>query len=214
MKTTVLAAVLVLGVSAFAADESGFVPIFNGKDLTGWRMLGAKGRGYLVDPDGTLECAAGGGGNLLTEKEYANFILRFEFKLTPGANNGVGIRAPMGGDVAYTGMEIQILDDQHERYKGWLRPEQHHGAVYDLIPARTGFRKPVGEWNSEEILVDGRHIRITLNEVILLDTSLDIVREPEKLEKHPGLKRTSGHVGFLGHDDQLWFRNVRIKELP
>jgi hypothetical protein len=187
--------------------------LFNGKDLKGWRLLDSHGKGYVVNPDGTLECAAGGGGRLLTEKEYANFILRFDFKLTKGANNGVGIRTPFEGDAAYVGMEIQILDDQDEQYKSWLKPEQHHGSVYGMIPARTGFRKPVGEWNSEEIMVHGRHIKVTLNDVILIDTSLDIVREPAVLAEHPGIKRSTGHVGFLGHDAQLWFRNVRLKEL-
>jgi hypothetical protein len=213
VKKILLAAVLVFSSAAFAADEAGFVPLFNGKDLKGWRLMDGAGKGYVVNGDGTLECPPGGGGRLLTEKEYSDFVFRFEFKLTKGANNGVGIRTPFEGDAAYAGMEIQILDDQDEQYKGWLRPEQHHGSVYDMIPARTGFRKPLGDWNSEEIYVKGRHIRVTLNGVILVDTSLDIVREPEVLKKHPGLARTSGHVGFLGHNSQLWFRNVRIKAL-
>lgn len=215
MKSSWLAlpAVVLFAFGAAAADEPGFVSIFNGKDLTGWRLVGGKGRGYVVDADQTIECTPGGGGKLLTEKEYSNFILRFDFKLTPAANNGVGIRAPFEGDAAYVGMEIQILDDENPEYKGWLRPEQYHGSVYGLIPARTGFRKPVGEWNSEEISVDGPNIRVTVNGVIILQTSLDIIREPELLKKHPGVRRTNGHVGFLGHDSQLWFRNIRIKEL-
>lgn len=208
-----ITAALMFACGATAGNEAGFVSIFNGKDLTGWRLVNGKGRGYVVDADHTLECPADGGGNLLSEKEYSNFILRFDFKLTPGANNGVGIRAPFEGDAAYQGMEIQILDDEDPQYKGWLRPEQHHGSVYDLIPARVGFRKPVGEWNSEEIYANGPHIRVTVNGVIILDSSLDIIREPEVLKKHPGVRRTSGHVGFLGHGSQLWFRNIRIKQL-
>lgn len=161
-----------------------------------------------------LVCPAEGGGNLFTEKEYANFILRFEFRMEPGGNNGVGIRAPLQGDPAYQGMEIQILDDQHPKYKGWLKPEQHHGSIYDVIPARTGFLKPAGEWNEEEIMADGRRIRVTLNGVIIVDVNLDIVREPQVLKRHPGLLRTSGHIGFLGHGTRVEFRNIRIKELP
>jgi hypothetical protein len=111
-------------------------------------------------------------------------------------------------------MEIQILDDGHEMYRGKIRPEQHHGSVYGMIPARTGFLKPAGEWNSEEIVADGRRIRVTLNEVIILDASLDIVREPAVLAKHPGIKRTSGHIGLLGHSSLVEFRNLRIKPLP
>ena len=127
--------------------------------------LGATGPGYVVQ-DGEIICPAEGGGNLFTEKEYSNFAFRFEFKLTPGANNGIGIRAPYEGDAAYKGMEIQILDDSDPKYKGVIKPEQYHGSVYQVIPARTGFRKPVGEWNEEEIMADGRRIRVTLNNVI------------------------------------------------
>jgi hypothetical protein len=119
----------------------------------------------------------------------------------------------MGGDAAYQGIEIQVLDDTHEQYKGWLKPEQHTGSVYDVIPARTGFQKPAGEWNSEEILYEGRRIRITLNGAIILDNDLSIVKEPEVLKKHPGLARTTGHIAFLGHGTKVEFRNIRIKRL-
>jgi hypothetical protein len=193
--------------------EPGFTPLFDGKSLKGWILVGGRGPGYVVE-NGILVCPAEGGGNLFTEKEYSNFILRFEFRMEPGANNGVGIRAPLQGDAAYQGMEIQILDDQHPKYKGWIKPEQHHGSIYDVIPARTGFLKPAGEWNEEEIMADGRHIRVTLNGVIILDVNLDIVREPAVLKRHPGLLRTSGHIGFLGHGTRVEFRNIRIKELP
>ena len=208
----VLAAVL--GSAAFAAaDEAGFTPLFDGSTLKGWKLMNGHGPGYVA-ADGKIVCPADGGGNLFTEKEYANFVFRFEFLLTPGANNGIGIRAPYEGDAAYKGMEIQILDDSDGVYKGKIRPEQYHGSVYDVIPARTGYRRPVGEWNEEEITAKGRRITVVLNGVIILDASLDMVREPKVLEKHPGLARSSGHVGFLGHGSQVEFRNIRIKELP
>ena len=110
-------------------------------------------------------------------------------------------------------MEIQILDDGDDVYKGKIQPEQYHGSVYDMIPARTGYRKPVGEWNEEEIVANGRRIKVTLNGVIILDADLDIVKEAKVLARHPGLA-FAGHVGFLGHGTQVEFRNVRIKELP
>jgi hypothetical protein len=198
---------------ASAADDPGFTPLFDGKTLTGWKLINGHGPGY-VPADGKIVCPADGGGNLFTEKEYANFVFRFEFLLTPGANNGIGIRAPYEGDAAYKGMEIQILDDSDAMYTGKIRPEQYHGSVYDTIPARTGFRKPVGEWNQEEITAKGRRITVILNGVIILDADLGMVREPKVLEKHPGLARTSGHIGFLGHGSHVEFRNIRIKQLP
>ncbi len=195
------------------ANEKGFVTLFDGKGLSGWKLVRGRGPGYVVK-DGVLICPADGGGNLLTEKEYSNFVFRFEFKTEPGGNNGVGIRAPIEGDAAYQAMEIQILDDGHERYKGKIKSEQHHGSVYDVIPARTGFLKPAGEWNEEEIMANGSHIRVTLNGVIILDADLKNVREEAVLKKHPGLKNKSGYIGFLGHGSLIEFRNIRIKALP
>lgn len=206
-------ALVLLLPAVYGADEAGFTSLFDGKNLNGWKLVGGHGPGYVVQ-DGKIVCPADGGGNLFTEKEYGNFAFRFEFRLTPGANNGVGIRAPYEGDAAYQGMEIQILDDGDAMYKGKIRPEQYHGSVYDAIPARTGFRKPVGEWNEEEIVADGRRIKVTLNGVIILDANLDIVKEPAVLAHHPGLARKTGHIGFLGHGTLVEFRNVRVKELP
>jgi hypothetical protein len=208
-----IAALLLTIPLAFGATEAGFKPLFDGKTLNGWKLIGGHGPGYIVK-DGKIVCPADGGGNLFTEKEYGNFAFRFEFLLTKGANNGVGIRAPFEGDAAYKAMEIQILDDGDQQYKGQIRPEQYHGSVYGVIPARTGFRKPLGQWNEEEILVNGRHIKVTLNGVIILDANLDMVKEPAVLAEHPGLANKAGHVGFLGHGSYVEFRNVRIKALP
>jgi hypothetical protein len=194
------------------SDEKGFVALFDGKSLNGWKLARGHGPGYVVK-DGTIVCPADGGGNLFTEKEYSNFVFRFEFKTSPGGNNGVGIRAPFEGDAAYQGMEIQILDDGHEMYKGKIKSEQHHGSVYDLIPARTGYLKPAGEWNQEEIMAQDNRIRVTLNGVIILDADLGIVREEAALKKHPGIKNKTGHIGFLGHGSLVEFRNIRVKAL-
>jgi 3-keto-disaccharide hydrolase len=194
-----------------AADADGFVPLFNGKDLSGW--IGNV-TGYVPEADGKLVCVPGRGkGNLYTAKEYANFVLRFEFKLTPGANNGLGIRAPTEGDAAYVGMEIQILDDSAEVYKD-IQPWQHHGSIYNVVAAKPGHLKPVGEWNREEVTADGRHVVVKLNGATIVDANLDDVKDPKTLAHHPGLARKTGHIGFLGHGSPLAFRNIRIKELP
>jgi hypothetical protein len=207
-----LACILLLASAAMAADEPGFVPLFDGKSLSGWTLIGGEGRGYVVE-NGAIVCPADGGGNLFTKREYGNFAFRFEFLLDPAANNGIGIRAPLEGNAAYQGMEIQILDDHHEVYRAKIRPEQYHGSVYGVIPARTGFLKPAGQWNSEEIKANGRRITVTLNGVIILDNDLGIVREPQVLKEHPGLLRAQGHIGFLGHGSRVVFRNIRVKPL-
>lgn len=209
----ICAALLALAASPLiGADEPGFVSLFDGKSLNGWKLVGGRGPGYVVE-NGVIVCPADGGGNLLTEREYANFVLRFEYRMEPGGNNGVGVRAPLSGDVAYQGIEIQILDDQHERYKGRLKPEQHTGSIYDVVPARSGYQRAAGEWNEEEITADHRHIRVRLNGVVIIDWNLELVQEAAVLKKHPGLARTSGRVGFLGHGTRVEFRNIRIREL-
>jgi hypothetical protein len=205
--------IVVLAAAAWGAAEPGFEPLFDGKTLNGWILKRPVGPGYIVQ-DGLLVCPEDGGGNLFTEREYANFVLRLEYRLSPGGNNGVGIRAPLEGDAAYAGMEIQILDDQHEKYKGRLRPEQHTASIYDVIPARTRYQKPAGEWNEMEIAADGRRIRVRLNGEIVVDANLDIVQDPAVLKKHPGLARASGHIGLLGHRTRVEFRNLRIRTLP
>jgi len=194
--------------------EEGFVPLFDGRTLNGWILVHGKGRGYIVE-DGAIVCPEDGGGNLFTEKEYANFILRLEWRLWEGGNNGIGIRAPLEGDAAYAGMEIQILDDEAEVYqKMKLRPAQYTGSIYDVVPARRGFVRRNGVWNEEEIRAEGRRIRVTLNGQTITDANLDEIRDPEVLRKHPGLQRKAGHIGFLGHGTRVEFRHIRIRELP
>jgi hypothetical protein len=197
---------------AAAQTEPGFTPLFNGKNLDGWKLVRASGPGYLVE-EGRIVCPANGGGNLFTEKEYANFVLRLEFKLSPGGNNGIGLRAPLEGDAAYVGMEIQVLDDPAPQYKD-IKPTQHTGSIYDVFPAKLGAQKPAGEWQSYEITANGRRITIKLNGQTTVDADLDSVKDEAVLKKHPGLLRKSGHVGFLGHRSHVEFRNIRIKELP
>lgn len=199
---------IVLCPAGFGADD--FTPLFNGKDLSGWTLAGRHGRGYIVE-NGNIVCPKDGGGNLFTEAEYSDFTLKFEFKLEEGSNNGIGIRAPLAGDAAYQGMEIQILDHDAAVYKGKLKPSQYHGSVYDVVPAKTGFLKPVGQWNEEQITAVGRHIVVVLNGTTIVDTNLDSVTDPEVLKKHPGLARTSGHIGLLGHDSRVEFRNLRVQ---
>lgn len=195
-----------------AQNSSDFVPLFNGKDLDGW--TGNKA-GYLADSGMiVVNPGKGSGGNLYTEKEFENFVMRFQFKLTPGANNGIGIRTPLTGDAAYVGMEIQVLDNTADIYKS-LHPYQYHGSVYGVIPAERGFLKPVGEWNEEEIRADGTKIKVTLNGHVILDGDIQpsISNGTMDHNPHPGLKNKKGHIGFLGHGSVVYFRDIMIKTL-
>jgi HEAT repeat protein len=190
----------------------GFISLFNGRNLDNW--VGNKQSYVCEDGMIVIRPADDSGGNLYTEKEYADFLFRFEFQLTPAANNGLGIRAPLTGDAAYVGMELQILDDTDPVYAN-LQPYQYHGSVYGVIPSRKGFLKPIGDWNYEEVTAKGTWIKIVLNGTIIVDGDIAGPRDNGTMDHkdHPGLKNTTGHIGFLGHGSLVKFRNIRIKEL-
>lgn len=191
--------------------KQGFVSLFNGQDLSRWT---GDTIGYVVK-DGVVEVdPLKGGGNLYTKDEYSNFDYRFEFQLTPGANNGIGIRAPLEGDAAYVGMEIQVLDNEAPMYKD-LHPYQYHGSVYGVIPAKRGYLLPTGQWNQEEIIARGNKIKVILNGTVILDGDIEEASKNGTMDhrQHPGLLRPTGHLAFLGHGDVVRFRNMRVKKL-
>ena len=193
-------------------DPQGFASVFNGHDFAGWA--------------GPLDCCSitnsailwqhNKGGTIYTEAEYTNFVVRVEFKLPPGGNNGLAIRYPGEGDTAYVGMcESQVLDDNYEKATGeQIDPRQAHGSAYGMVAAQRGYQHPIGEWNYEEVTVVGPTIKVELNGTQILDADLSQVTEFMHNSPHPGKDRTSGHFGFAGHNDPVMFRNISIKPLP
>lgn len=196
-------------------EKEGYKILFDGTNMHEWT---GNTNDYIIE-DGVMAVYPnkqfkGSTRNLYTKKEYDNFVFRFEFQLTPGANNGLGIRTPMEGDAAYVGMELQILDNDAPIYEK-LQIYQYHGSVYGVIPAKRGFLKPVGEWNYQEVIANGDNIKITLNGEVILDGNIREASRNGTMDKksHPGLLNKSGHIGFLGHGSVIKFRNIRIKEL-
>lgn len=197
-------------------EEKGFVALFDGKTLDGWIGLKKDKSSYYVK-DGTLVCKADGKVHIFTDKQYGDFVLRLQIKMDPGGNNGIGIRTPVDPSPHLYGMEIQVLDDPYyadgDPIK--LKDYQHHGSVYGVVPARTGHLKPAGQWNDEEIICEGRRIRVILNENVIVDANLDEVT-PIDGQDHPGLKAKKGHISLNAHGNygaEVFFRNIRIKEL-
>ncbi|MCP4169893.1 MAG: DUF1080 domain-containing protein [Fuerstiella sp.] len=200
-------------------DSASWTNLFNGTDLTGWT---GDTTGYVAE-DGKLVCRKGGK-NLISEKEYGDFAFHFEFKLEESGNNGVGIRVPRGGHPATAGMEIQILDHNGNKYGGdaemgngktrrlsWLKPWQYHGSIYGIYPSRTGYLKPVGEWNTETIVAIEDHIMVILNGAVIVDAFLDDIT-PVDGSAHPGRKNKKGHLMLAGHSDRVEFRNLKLAD--
>lgn len=177
-------------------------PLFNGKDFTGWTGDTAN---YKID-GANVTCPAGAK-TIATEKEYGDFILDFEFKLGPAGNNGIGLRVPKDGTPHLGGMEIQILDSKYEKAKAY----QMHGSIYGVVPAKTGYLKPAGEWNHQTIICIEDHVKVIVNGAVIVDAYLDRVT-PIDGHEHPGLRNPTGHLMLLGHNDHVDFKNLRIAD--
>lgn len=193
--------------------------LFNGSDLTGW--IGDT-NGYEA-VDGVLVCKKGGK-NLYTEDEFSDFAFEFEFKLGESGNNGIGIRTPSNGHPAGSGMEIQILDHHGQRYNAeakmetgqnrkmsWLKSWQYHGSIYGIVPAKTGYLNPVGQWNKETIVAINDHVMVILNGAVIVDAFLDEVT-PVDGAAHPSMKNKKGHLVLAGHSDRVEFRSLRVAD--
>ncbi len=196
-----------------APDADGFITLFNGKDLAGWR-------GNINDygvKDGLIYCKKGSGGQLFTQWEFDDFELHFDFLLGPGSNNGLGIRAAQEGNYSSIAMELQIIDNNGYKAKGnVLKPWQHHGSVYGVVPAKDGALHPAGQWNHEVVIAKGTCIKVIVNDMVIVDTDLSKVTEPadgKPVSAHANMFRKSGSLGFLGHGDYVEFKNIRIKPI-
>lgn len=203
----------------------GFVPLFNGVDFEGWDV--STNGSYVVEPGGVLAYRHELGGSMWTKKNYRDFNLRFEFRLSCDCNNGLGVRVPKGMNTYNGGFELQIIDDEGSMYKGvfpQLGVPQHayqrHGAVYGVVPPKVqkngrSYLKRVGEWNTQEVEMHGSRLKVWLNGTLIQDCDLDdypIDGTSMDHAKHPGIRSREGRFGWLSHGYPCWWRNIRIKE--
>lgn len=205
MKKFPLLCILLAGfLNAANADSPKGDSLFNGEDLSGW-----KGEGYEV-VDGAIVTTPAGK-NLITEQTFSNYVLDFDFKLPPGGNSGLAIHYPGTGDAAYSGMEIQILDNTDPKHAD-LKADQLNGSLYKLAPAKQSGLKPTGEWNHQRVTVIGDAVVVELNGESVLRANLAALaaQNPE----HGGLKRRAGHIALLGHGSAVAFKNFEIVESP
>ncbi len=196
-------------------DADGFVELINGKDLSNWQ--GAVDS-YEV-ADGNIRCKSGKGGDLLTMEEFENGKIRVEFKLPKAGNNGIALRTPLGGHSASDGLELQVIDSdgynekQAAAGKGGLAPYQYHGSIYHCVGAKHGYLRTAGEWNFQEIEVQGQRIIVTLNGTKILDADISTFDRSQIPHPPKGLDRTKGLIGFAGHSDPVEFRSFKVKRM-
>lgn len=205
--------------------KAGYEILFDGSSLDKW--TGNKDSYVIENGNIYVSAGYGSGGNLYTEKEYSDFVLRFEFCFDrEGVNNGIGVRTQHGTDAAYHGMEIQILDHDAPIYKG-LHEWQQHGSVYGIIPAKRIKFGKLGTWNVEELRVVGDQVTVTVNGEVILDGNIrkacqghNVAKDGSKKnpytvdhKNHPGLFNKKGYIALCGHGAGIRFRNVRVLDL-
>jgi hypothetical protein len=210
MRSVALAVVLLalFLTTAAHAGESGFTPLFNGKDLEGWQPAGAGKLESWSVKEGILT-ATPGGGWLATTKTFGDFVLRVEWRLPTNGNSGVFLRV---GDIktktspSQTAMEIQILDDDGPAYKKLkLKPYQYSGSLYGFVPRSKPVYRP-GEWNTYEITCRGNQVTIVFNGTKVVDA--DLTQFPALLKRPQ-----RGYVGLQNHGSAVEFKRVEIKVL-
>ncbi|MGH7946557.1 MAG: 3-keto-disaccharide hydrolase [Opitutaceae bacterium] len=197
-------------VLASRGGES-FTKIFDGHSLEGW----AGAVDNVEVKDGAMVWRENRRGVAYWNHELADFQTRLMFKLPKAGNNGLAIRCPGAGDDAHKAMcEVQILDDNYEVHKPEkLDPRHVHGSAYGMVAAIRGYQRPLGEWNFQEVTVQGSTIKVELNGIVILDTDLSKVDLATAKGNHSGRDRKSGFFGFAGHDDPVAFKEVSIKKL-
>lgn len=203
----------------------GFVPLFNGVDFTGWDV--STNGSYHIEPGGVLAYNHLLGGSMWTKKNFRDFNLRFDFRLSCDCNNGLGVRVPKGKGTYDGGFELQIIDDEGAMYTSTFpqlglhhNAYQRHGAVYGVVPPRVqengrSFLNRVGEWNHQEVEMHGTKLKVWLNGNLIQDCDLaDYPIDGTSMDhaKHPGIRSLEGRFGWLSHGYPCWWKNIRIKE--
>lgn len=191
--------------------DSGWVKLYNGKDLTGWHVKDGKPEAWKANGE-MISTVSAGGGWLTSDKQYGDFELKIEYRIPAGGNSGLGIRYPSAGDPAHVGMEIQMLDDNAPQYKDLKAAQYNGGIYYQAAPKAKAARKP-GEWNLYEVRAKGPHIQIKLNGVEIQNVNVEQYTRGEGGYKPLAERPRVGHVGVQNHGDQVDFRNIYIREL-
>jgi hypothetical protein len=201
-----------------AEKEMGWILLFDGKSLDGWKTSSSEPSKVPVE-DGCINPHGCGGYMMIHEKAWANFVLALDFKISKGCNSGVFVRThPLeprpGKDVGFNGIEVAIDDTKTADYVDT-------GAIYDLVKPSKNMMKPAAEWNHKEITCDGPKLSVELNGLVVSRMNLDEWTEPNRrpdgsahkfdvaYKNHP----RSGYIGLQDHGSACWYKNIKLKAL-
>lgn len=186
-------------------QAAGFVLLFNGRDLSGWTPNGKPGS--FTVRDGVIVADRTGRSDLAywlsTDRQYGDFELRLQYKLSPGGNSGIFIRAPHEGRTSRMGMEIQLLDDGMRTGSPGVGDT---GAIYRVVAAKAYVSRPAGQWNDLTILCEADRVRVTLNGQLINDARMT---EYPELAARP----RKGYIGLSAHTRPTEFRTIRLREI-
>ena len=196
------------------APPTGFLSLFNNKDLTGWKVYDGKPESWQFK-DGAISCVAPGGGWLQSLEQYCDFELRLEYRLSAGGNSGVCLRFPGQGNPSLDGLEIQLLDDRAEKYKS-VQAQQATGSLYFVAaPQVRDVARAAGEWNQCLFRCVGDQLQVTINDQRVNEIDLgQLSSKATDPARHPARVRSPmGSIALQSHSTRVDFRHVHISDL-
>jgi hypothetical protein len=226
MKKYILTAMFLCAITTIANAQKGFKPLFDGKTTKGWHTYNKTTVGSAWDvEDGALHMSPtkkgkDGGGDLVTDKAYTDFHLKLEWKVAPNANSGIIFYVhedPKYGQTYLTGPEMQVLDN--DGHKDGKITKHRAGDLYDMIKSSSEPVKPVGEWNKAEIISNKGKLTFRLNDVTIVNTTVGddnwkALIAGSKFATWEGFGTyKTGKIALQDHGDEVWFKNISIKEL-
>jgi peptidylprolyl isomerase len=197
-----------------AAIPEGFSPLFAGQDMAGWEVIDGKADSWEYK-DGVVSCVAPGGGWIQTLAMYSDFELRFEYRLSPRGNSGVSLRYPGHGNPSLEGLEIQLIDDQAEKYKD-IQPEQATGSLYfAAAPQVRDAALPAGTWNHCAVRCAGQRLEVSINDKLV--NEIDLTQINTKVEGVPhtvaAIRSPMGAIALQSHVTRVDFRQIVLRDL-
>jgi len=210
-----------LAPAADKPGDAGWIPLFDGTSLSGWTDTSGKApsEGWEV-VDGAIHRKALRAGNLITDRQFDNFDLRFEWKVNKGGNSGLKYRTFPVPKKGLYGCEYQILDD--DNHPNGKKDTTRCGALYDLYAPDEGQKvlRPLGEYNASRVMAQGTRIEHWLNgrKILEIDTASDEWKDRIAKSKFRSFKEFAaekpGPILLQDHNNEIWFRNIAIRPLP